>query len=192
MSFFRSTGLIENASVIRNGPVRLQPPAMADFADWARIRADSRAFLKPWEPTWPKDDLTRAAFRKRLRHYQRDRREDHAYPYFIWREADHMLVGGITLSNIRRGAAQTGTAGYWIGAAYQRQGYMLAALVGLTRHAFERLGLHRIEAACMPDNEASMSLLRKCGFVEEGYARDYLRINGQWRDHVLFALTRSR
>ena len=192
VSFFRSASLIDNQSIIKGGLVRLHPPSMADFPSWARLRAESRTFLKPWEPTWPKDDLTRAAFRKRLRLYQRDRREDHAYPFFIRRQKDKILVGGITLSNIRRGAAQTGTAGYWIGAAFQRQGYMQAALNALCRHAFDRLGLHRVEAACMPDNQASMNLLRKCGFTEEGYARQYLRINGQWRDHVLFSLTRSR
>ncbi len=191
MSLFRSASLIDNKSIVRGGPVRLQPPRLSDFTIWAQVRADSRSFLRLWEPTWPKDDLTRTAFRKRVRHYQRDRREDHAYPFFIWREADDALVGGITLSNIRRGAAQTGTTGYWIGAPYQRLGYMEAALTALTRHAFHHLGLHRVEAACMPDNKASMSLLRKCGFSEEGYAKEYLRINGQWRDHVLFALTRN-
>lgn len=192
MPFFKSANLIDNQSIIRGGQVRLQVPAMADFPAWARLRADSRNFLKPWEPSWPKDDLTRAAFRKRLRHYQRDRREDHAYPFFIWREAGNALVGGITLSNVRRGAAQTGTMGYWIGAVHQRQGHMQEALCALSRYAFDRLGLHRVEAACMPDNEASISLLRKCGFAEEGYARNYLRINGQWRDHVLFALSTDR
>lgn len=169
--------------------MRLQIPVMADFAGWVSVRAHSQTFLKPWEPTWPKNDLTRSAFRLRLRHYQRDRREGHAYPFFIRREADDALIGGITLSNIRRGAAQTGTTGYWIGMDYQRCGYMQCALTALTRYAFHELGLHRVEAACMPDNLASINLLRKCGFAEEGFAKSYLRINGQWRDHVLFALT---
>lgn len=189
MSLFKPSRPSDGKAVIRCGVVRLQPPHMTDYAEWARLRAESREFLKPWEPVWPKDDLTRTAFRRRVRLYQRDRREDHAYPFFIRREDDDTLVGGITLSNVRRGAAQTGTTGYWIGAPYQRCGYMEAALNALTRHAFERLGLHRVEAACMPDNEASKTLLIKCGFAEEGYAKAYLRINGEWRDHILFALT---
>jgi ribosomal-protein-alanine N-acetyltransferase len=115
-------------------------------------------------------------------------REDLGYSWLLFRRGDGALLGGVTLSNVRRGVAQSGSLGYWIGASHARRGYMTEALQLLLPYAFERLGLHRIEAACLPNNAASRGLLRKLGFVEEGYAREYLRINGSWQDHVLYGL----
>jgi ribosomal-protein-alanine N-acetyltransferase len=160
---------------------------MADFEEWAALREESRDFLVPWEPTWPADDLSRGAFRRRLKRYAEDQRSDLAYPYFIFRNEDQKLVGGLTLTNIRRGVAQAGNLGYWMGAAYARQGYMGAAVRMLVPFAFATLKLHRIEAACIPENTASVRLLEKTGFVREGYAREYLCINGTWQDHLLYA-----
>jgi ribosomal-protein-alanine N-acetyltransferase len=105
----------------------------------------------------------------------------------VFRNEDHALVGGITLANLRRGVAQAGSIGYWVGETYARQGYMTAALRALTPFAFESLRLHRLEAACIPTNAASIRLLEKSGFTREGYAREYLCINGVWADHLLFA-----
>jgi ribosomal-protein-alanine N-acetyltransferase len=167
--------------------VTLRLPQMTDFEDWAALREASRDFLVPWEPTWPIDDLTRGSFRRRLRRYIEDQRNDLAYPYFIFRNEDQKLVGGLTLTNIRRGVAQAGSLGYWMGAAYARQGYMSAAVRTLVPFAFSTLKLHRIEAACIPENAASVRLLEKTGFVREGYACEYLCINGIWQDHLLYA-----
>ena len=164
---------------------------MKDFAAWASLRAESRSFLTPWEPTWPSDDLTRTAFRRRLRRYAKDVREDVAYPFFIFRSADGRLVGSIILSQVRRGVTQAGTVGYWIGEPFARRGYMTAAVAGVIDFAFGELGLHRLEAACLPGNGPSQTLLRRLGFQEEGRARSYLKINGRWEDHVLFALIES-
>jgi len=161
---------------------------MADFAEWVELRTVSRQFLTKWEPVWPRDDLTRSAFRRRLRRYQREIRDDLAYPFLVFREDDGRLVGGLTLSNLRRGVAQACTVGYWIGAPYARQGLMSAAVNAVVPFVFETLRLHRLEAACLPANISSIGLLRKCGFTEEGYARRYLQINGVWQDHILFAL----
>ncbi len=166
--------------------VFLRPPRAADFSEWRELRTLSRAFLQPWEPTWPSDDLSRAAFRRRLLAYARDREVGAAYPFFVFRSHDEALTGGITLSNIRRGVAQMGSMGYWCGRPFTRQGLTLAAVGALREFAFRTLGLHRLEAACVPDNSASRRLLAKAGFVEEGYAKAYLKINGVWRDHVLF------
>ena len=188
MSFLKSSSALDVQYVVDGERVLLRAPQMADHGDWAQLRAQSRDFLRPWEPTWARDDLSRAAFRRRLRHYQRDIRADYTYPFFIYRKSDNRLVGGITLANVRRGVAQSGAAGYWIGEPYARQGYMSAAMKVFIKHAFDILKLHRIEAACLPSNEASIGLLQKCGFEKEGFARKYLRIDGQWRDHVLFAL----
>ena len=168
--------------------ISLRPPRAGDYAEWRELRAVSRAFLQPWEPTWPADDLGRAAYRRRLTAYARDREAGAAYPFFVFREADGALTGGITLSNVRRGVAQMGSLGYWCGQPYIRQGHTLAALRAITGFAFRTLGLHRLEAACIPDNAPSRRLLEKAGFSEEGFARAYLKINGVWRDHVLFGL----
>ncbi|WP_296596325.1 GNAT family protein, partial [Phenylobacterium sp.] len=161
--------------------VWLRPPRASDFAEWRELRAQSRAFLQPWEPTWPADDLSRAAFRRRLLAYARDREIGIAYPFFVFRTSDDALTGGITLSNIRRGVAQMGSVGYWCGKPYTRQGLTLAAVRAMTEFAFRTLGLHRLEAACIPDNGPSRTLLKKAGFQEEGFAQAYLKINGGWR-----------
>ena len=168
--------------------VFLRPPRDTDWRPWADLRGASRDFLTPWEPVWPADALGRAAFRRRVRMVGSEWREDLGYSWLLFRRGDGALLGGATLSNVRRGVAQSGSLGYWIGAPHARRAYMTEALQLLLPYAFERLGLHRIEAACLPNNAASRSLLRKLGFVEEGYAREYLRINGSWQDHVLYGL----
>jgi ribosomal-protein-alanine N-acetyltransferase len=168
--------------------VHLRYPRGSDWAEWAALRAASRSFLQPWEPTWADDGLEQRFFLERLREVDTARRQGTCHAFFIFRVRDDVLVGGITLSNIRRGIAQAGTIGYWMGAAYARQGYMTAALHCLSRFSFGEVALHRLEAACLPENAASYNLLRGFGFTEEGLARRYLHINGDWRDHVLFGL----
>ncbi len=171
--------------------VYLQLPVQRNWGAWAALRAESRDFLAPWEPPWAYDALTRGAYRRRLKAYKSEMRQGLTYSFLIFRRIDDALLGGITLSNLRRGVAQSATLGYWIGAAHSRQGYMTDALAAVLEFAFSRLGLHRVEAACLPANEASRRLLLKSGFREEGYAREYLRINGRWQDHQLFAILRS-
>jgi ribosomal-protein-alanine N-acetyltransferase len=144
--------------------------------------------LTPWEPIWPSDDLTRAGFRRRLRRYADDIAADRAYPFLIFRDDDNVLIGGVTLANVRRGIVQAGTIGYWTGEAFAGQGYMTRALRVLLPFVFSELNLHRIEAACIPSNDASVRVLEKCGFAREGLARRYLCINGVWQDHFLFGL----
>jgi ribosomal-protein-alanine N-acetyltransferase len=178
----------ESALRVDGDGVHLRAPRAADYAEWRELRAVSRSFLQPWEPTWPADDLSRAAFRRRLSAYARDRDAGVAYPFFVIRDVDEALTGGITLSNVRRGVAQMGSIGYWCGRPFTRQGHTLAAVRALSEFAFRTLGLHRLEAACIPDNQSSRNLLGKAGFEEEGYAKSYLKINGVWRDHVLFGL----
>jgi ribosomal-protein-alanine N-acetyltransferase len=151
------------------------------------LREKSRSFLTPWEPTWPADDLTRGAFRRRVKRYTEDLRGDLAYAFLIFRSSDNVMVGGLTLANIRRGVAQAGSLGYWVGAPYAHQGYMTAAVRALLPFCFGTLRLHRLEAACIPTNTASIGLLEKIGFQREGYARAYLCINGTWQDHLLYA-----
>jgi ribosomal-protein-alanine N-acetyltransferase len=187
MAFFRTVNFSEPLPTITGEQVFLRPPQMADFPEWAALREASRNFLTPWEPTWPSDDLSRASFRRRIKRYSEDQRSDLAYPYFIFRKADGVLVGGLTLANIRRGCAQAGSLGYWMGATFARKGYMTAAVRALLPFAFGTLRLHRVEAACIPANVASIRLLEKTGFQREGFARQYLCIDGVWQDHLLYA-----
>jgi ribosomal-protein-alanine N-acetyltransferase len=166
--------------------VTLRPPQAGDFEAWRDLRAASRDFLQPWEPVWPADDLTRTGFNRRLSAYRRDRDLATGYAFFVFRNSDGALTGGASLSNLRRGIAQTASLGYWSGVSFARQGHTLAAVRALIAFSSEKLGLHRIEAACLPSNTPSGNLLLKAGFTEEGYARAYLKINGEWRDHRLF------
>jgi [ribosomal protein S5]-alanine N-acetyltransferase len=191
MALFRTINLADQPPLIEGAGVFLRAPQSGDYAEWAALREASRAFLTPWEPTWPADDLTRSAFRRRLRRYAEDQRNDQAYAYFLFRSGDQVLIGGLTLANMRRGVAQAGSLGYWVGAPYTRRGYMTAAVAALIPYAFTTLRLHRMEAACIPTNAASISLLEKTGFEREGYAREYLCINGQWQDHLLYARLRD-
>jgi ribosomal-protein-alanine N-acetyltransferase len=174
--------------VITGENVYLRYPRVADFLAWARLRGESQSFLAPWEPAWSTDELSKGAFRRRLKRYQREAREDLAYAFFVFRSADNALLGGCTLSNVRRGVTQCCALGYWVGERFARHGYMFDAIRVLIPFIFRTLGLHRIEAACLTANEASKSLLAKSGFRQEGLARHYLQINGEWQDHVLFAL----
>ena len=174
--------------VIKGEGVYLRYPRVSDFVAWAKLRADSRAFLSPWEPLWSIDELSKGAFRRRLRRYQKEARQDSAYAFLVFRQMDNALVGGCTLSNVRRGVTQCCALGYWIGSRFARQGYMTDAIRVLIPFVFKTLGLHRIEAACVPENEPSRNLLGKAGFRQEGLAKRYLLINGVWSDHVRYAL----
>lgn len=187
-AFLRNPPWTGAPPMLRGERVYLRAPQVGDWSDWARLRAASREFLTPWEPTWTADELTRLAYRRRLRRYQRDARDGYGYAFFVFRAGDEVLVGGLTLSNVRRGVTQSCALGYWMGKPFAGRGLMQDSVRALLPFVFDDLGLHRLEAACLPSNEPSKAVLRACGFAEEGYAREYLRINGVWRDHVLFAL----
>ncbi|MCK0120125.1 GNAT family N-acetyltransferase [Loktanella sp. F6476L] len=165
----------------------LRPPTHADFRPWATLRAESRDFLTPWEPTWAPEHLTRKSFTNRVYWAQRSISSGTAVPLFITRREDQMLLGAITLDHIRRGPAQAGTTGYWIGERFARQGYMREAIEAMVHYAFVSLDLSRIEAGCLPENTPSRALLEQCGYKYEGVAQSYLQINGRWRNHVLYA-----
>ena len=188
MAFLRPSLVLDSTPVLRRSGVLLRPPQMADYAEWAALRDVSRTHLTPYEPLWSIDELSRLAFRERVRRSQRDLREGLGYAFFIVRESDRALLGGITLSNVRRGVTEAATVGYWIGVHLTRRGYVSAALGAMAGYAFDDLRLHRLEAACMPGNLASLRVLERAGFQREGLARRYLRINGTWEDHILHAL----
>ncbi|RHZ97557.1 N-acetyltransferase [Cereibacter sphaeroides] len=169
----------------------LRLPAHSDWRDWAALRAESATFLTPWEPVWSSDHLSRKAFTNRVYWAARAESQGTALPVLLIRREDQALLGAITLDNIRRGPAQSGTLGYWIGRPHARQGYMREAIQGIVHHAFTAMDVSRIEAACLPENAASRGVLETCGFKYEGVAQSYLQIAGRWRNHVLYANLRG-
>lgn len=176
---------------IETDRMSLRPPIHGDFRAWANLRQQSAEFLTPWEPTWAKDHLLRKGFTNRVYWAQRSITNGAAVPLFLIRREDAQILGAITLDNIRRGPAQAGTLGYWIGAEFARLGYMREAIEAVVHHAFEEMDLSRVEAACLPENTASRGVLEKSGFKYEGVAQSYLQINGRWRNHVLYANLRT-
>jgi ribosomal-protein-alanine N-acetyltransferase len=169
----------------------MRVPVRSDWSEWAEVRSDNRGFLVPWEPTWPADALSKAAFRRRLAKYSEDWSNGKGYAFLIFRRLDNALVGGITIANVRRGVAQSASFGYWISRKHARNGYMTEGVHGACGFAFDNLSLHRVEAACLPINKPSQGVLTKSGFRYEGVARKYLKINGKWEDHMIFALLKE-
>lgn len=187
MSFFL-VGPDERLPKIEGDKVYLRGPQAHDYEEWTELRRISASFLKPWEPSWPADDLMRGAFRRRLKRYYTDARDDLAYAFFLFRRDDDRLLGGATLSNVRRGVTQSCSLGYWMGQPYAGHGYMAEGTRLICDFAFRTLDLHRVEAATLLHNDRSRHLLEKAGFVREGLARSYLLIDGRWQDHFLYAL----
>lgn len=186
MAFLRSGIGLESGPVIRADGLTLRQPAMSDYAAWASLRTQSRDHLVPWEPAWARDELTRSAFRRRLRFYQREARDDVGYAFLMFIDETGELAGGLTLSNLRRGVTQAAALGYWMGQPFANRGLMKRAVRAIIPFAVQGLRLHRLEAACMPSNAASIRVLEGTGFTREGFAREYLKIAGRWEDHILF------
>lgn len=188
---FRLASTPDSTPSIRSEGLLLRAPRMDDYVDWAQLRQESRGFLVPWEPVWPVDDLTRHSFRRRMKRYHDDMIADLAYTLFIFEPTTGSLMGGMTLGNVRRGVSQSATLGYWMGQPFAGRGIMTKAVRIMKVYAFEKLGLRRIEAGCIPNNTASIRVLEANGFEREGYARKYLCINGIWQDHFLYACLRD-
>lgn len=183
--------LVKRKIRIETERLTLRPPQHADFRDWTSLRIKSRDYLTKWEPAWAEDHLTRKAFTNRVYWAQRSVSSGTAMPLFLIRRSDQTLVGAITLDNVRRGPAQSATLGYWTGEPFSRHGFMREAIEAMVHHAFTRMDLSRIEAACLPENAPSRGLLEKTGFKYEGVAQSYLQIDGRWRTHVLYAALRG-
>ncbi|MBA4269188.1 MAG: 30S ribosomal protein S5 alanine N-acetyltransferase [Methylobacterium sp.] len=191
MALFRFSTEPPTRPLIRTQNLILRAPQAGDYAAWSLLRMESRDFLTPWEPTWNEDDLTRNSFRLRVKRAAREIAADEAYSLFVVDARTDALLGGLTLGLVRRGVAQACTLGYWMGERHAGKGHMSEAVRGALRFAFQDLALHRVEAACLPSNEPSRRLLERVGFQHEGLARAYLRINGLWADHLLYAALAS-
>jgi ribosomal-protein-alanine N-acetyltransferase len=191
MALFRFATDPPTRPLVKTQNLVLRAPVATDYAAWAVLRMESREFLTPWEPTWNEDDLTRNSFRLRVKRAAREIATDEAYSLFVFESRSQALIGGLTLGLVRRGVAQATTLGYWMGQRHAGRGHMTEAVRGALRFAFSDLALHRVEAACLPNNEPSKRLLERVGFQREGMARAYLRINGAWSDHLLYAALSS-
>jgi len=165
----------------------LRAPRLDDQPAWSALRASSREFLQPWEPRWPNDHLSRGAFKRRIRWANTEASAERAFAFLIFDRQENTLVGGITVSNIRRGPSRSASLGYWVGEPHARQGYMRDAIECIAEFAFDSLNLVRLEAACLENNVASRALVERCGFQVEGVVRGYLEVNGTVRDHVLYS-----
>ena len=169
----------------------LRPPVHSDHRAWADLRAESETFLRPWEPVWAEDHLTRRAFTNRVYWAQRSIGSGTALPLFLFLREGGDLVGAITLDNIRRGPALAASMGYWLGERHVGHGLMSEAIPAVVHYAFRDLDLSRIEAACLDENVRSQRVLERSGFKYEGIAQAYLQIAGRWRTHRLYARLRS-
>lgn len=169
----------------------LRPPHINDFAQWSALREESRDFLTPWEPLWPVNDLTKIGYQRRMKAYNQQWQSGWGRTYFLHETSTNTLLGGISLTRITYRASRSATLGYWMGEAYSNKGFMKQTVPVILDHAFNDLNLNRVEAACVPTNERSIHLLMSCGFVKEGFAREYLEINGVLEDHLLFAKLQS-
>ncbi len=186
-SFLTGRGRDAALPVLQTDRLELRVPEIEDFGEWVRLRRASRDFLQPWEPEWPRDHLSQRSFRRRVRWARSEAESGRSLSFLMVSRYPRRMVGGITLSNIRRGPSQCGTLGYWVGEEHARRGYMTEATDAVARHAFTQMRLTRLEAACLEENTASRGLLAACGFHFEGVVRSYLEVNGVVRDHMLFA-----
>ena len=168
--------------------VFLRPPKRRDALKWQKLRMSSKSFLVPWEPSWDASSCTRRAYLRYFKNSNYLANMDRAYSFLIFKTDDKTLLGGINIGNVRRGVSQSASLGYWIGEKHSRNGYMKEALKLLIPSLFIDLRLNRIEAATLEENIASKNLLKKIGFKKEGVLRKYLKINGTWRDHILYGL----
>ena len=168
--------------------VFLRPPKRRDALKWQKLRMSSKSFLVPWEPSWDASSCTRRAYLRYFKNSNYLANMDRAYSFLIFKIDDKTLLGGINIGNVRRGVSQSASLGYWIGEKHSRNGYMKEALKLLIPSLFVDLRLNRIEAATLEENIASKNLLKKIGFKKEGVLRKYLKINGTWRDHILYGL----
>ncbi len=161
---------------------------MTDAKAWKEVRSRNAEWLKPWEATVPPgDSSTPKTFRGLVRDLRRQAHEGRSLPFAV--TVDDTFVGQLTVTNIVGGSARWGQVGYWIDHRYAGQGVIPTAVAMAVDYCLFEMDLHRIEVAIRPENQASLRVVEKLGFREFGYAPKYLHIDGDWRDHRLFAIT---
>jgi [ribosomal protein S5]-alanine N-acetyltransferase len=173
---------------LRHGPVSLRPIAMSDRAAWREVRDRNATWLARWEATRPPgEQVLPLTYRAMVRDLRRQARAGRCVPFVLL--VDGAFAGQVTVNNIVGGSARFASIGYWIDQRHAGKGYMPTAVAMAADHCWFTLGLHRVEVAIRPENAASLRVVEKLGFTEIGYAPRFLHIDGQWRDHRIFALT---
>jgi len=178
------------------GPVGIRPLRLRDASAWSEVRVRNREWLEPWEGApeshqrlpWA-DRHSPAVFPVLLRTLRREARAGRGFPFAVTYE--DRLVGQVNVSNVVRGASDSGSIGYWVDRRVAGRGVVPTAVALAVDHVFEHAGLHRVEASVRPENAASLAVVRKLGFRPEGRHERYLFIDGAWRDHLSFALVRD-
>jgi ribosomal-protein-alanine N-acetyltransferase len=169
--------------------VELLPLRRRDAADWSRLRLANESWLSPWEPSSPVPWAARhspAAFRAMRRVVARRARQGTSLPFAI--RVEGRLAGQVTIDNVVRGALRSGYLGYWLDREAAGRGMASLAVALVCDHAFGEVGLHRVQADIRPENGPSRRLVERLGFRQEGLLRRYLDIDGDWRDHLAYAL----
>lgn len=177
------TELVTSRLVLRTAERRFAPAVLAFFEE-------NRAHLAPTSPPLPLDFFTLTGTERRLEKAEAEHAAERQVPFYLF--SGDEVIGSATFSQCFRGPFLACYLGYGVGARHEGRGFMREALEAAIHHMFEDRGFHRIMANHLPTNERSAGLLRRLGFVVEGYARDYLFIAGAWRDHVLTARTNPR
>ena len=172
---------------VGGAPVILRALRGRDRNEWEALRAKNTEWLRPWEATSPEGVATRLGYRQLVRQFDREANEGRLQPFVI--ETEGRLVGQMHLFGIAWGSLCGASAGYWVDESIAGQGIMPLALAVACDHAFIELGLHRVEVNIRPENTASLRVIEKLGFRDEGLRLRYLHIDGEWRDHRSFALT---
>jgi ribosomal-protein-alanine N-acetyltransferase len=176
----------------RSARTAIRPLEPSDASQMLALRQENSSFLKPFEPSKPPGYLTLDAQRREIEHGIQARLSDRAYAFGICDAPTGRLIGRIALNNVVRGSWQSATLGYFVGEQFNGMGHGREAVALVLGFAFEEAGLHRVQAAVMPRNRPSARVLVRNGFRFEGFARAYLRIDGQWEDHHVYAITVER
>jgi ribosomal-protein-alanine N-acetyltransferase len=182
--------------MLQDGRVGLRPLRVRDATVWSDVRVRNEQWLSPWEgrpesqqPASWADRHSPVVFAAMLRNVRKESRAGRTLPLAI--TYDGRLAGQVTASNVVRGAFDSASVGYWVDAEVAGRGVLPTALAMLVDHLFLSVGLHRVEANIRPENTASRRVVEKLGFREEALHLRYLFIDGGWRDHLSYAVTRE-
>ncbi len=177
-------------TVLESGEVRLRPIHQKDRHNWRDVRRANAAWLGRWDATAPsRSQAQPRSFAAMVRLMRAEARAGRQLPFVV--EFQGRFVGQVTVSNIVRGSAQFASIGYWVDQAYAGRGIIPRAVALAIDHCFGPVGLHRIEVAIRPENASSLRVVAKLGINEVGFAPRFLHIDGDWRDHRIFAITKE-
>lgn len=181
--------VIPLSAVFLGNRVALRAPRLSDAPQLLELQRESQDFLAPWFPEPKPDDLDPKVIRERILENRRAFTADRDYKLVFTLGEKGPVIGRVSLSQVFRGIFQNAYLGYYIDVRYKCQGLTQEAVRLTLDVAFGPLGLHRVQAAIMPTNKASLALAQRVGLRREGVAEKYLKIAGDWRDHVFFAIT---